>query len=312
MFLRAGIDVLKVEIKTPSPTIMNQLKYSLTSLVGFHFRNRFKPVNWLGDDLNETLPEDLQCMKVRRTEHLSPNFRRVWFSGEDIAKYDTLNNLHARLLFKRGRGTPLEWPRMTSNGSIRWPSGDKKLDTRIYTIRHVDLEKNELAVDFFLSDHTGPATDWARYAIAGDQVGFIGPGAHGIVRAGYTIYVGDETGLPGIARCLEALGPSDKGIALIYTRNSSDQLKFVTPSGFKVHWIDAKSQDIANVFATFELPIDASNCGLWCGAEYSLFKQVKRFGEDQAIPKENTVAYAHWRDGMNEPDIVAAGSASVT
>lgn len=311
-FLRTDKGI-RVDISTVDPTVMNQLKYSVSSLVDFHFRHDVKTVVWQGDAHGETLPHGLQCLEVKRSEKISPSFRRIWFGGDDISNYDTLNNIHSRLMFKKGRGVPLEWPKMTPRGAIRWPDGAARLDTRIFTIRYVNRNKNELAVDFFLGNHTGPATEWARWAEAGDQVGFIGPAAHGMVRAGFTMYVGDETGLPGIARCVEALEPSAKGVALLTVRNPDDRIEIKAPKGFELIWLgaDGAPYNLMQMLKDLDLPSDRNDCALWCGTEYSQFKIAKQFSKESGIPKENTVAFAHWRSGMNEPDIAAAGSQSL-
>lgn len=303
----SGIEVV---ISTDDPTVMNQLKYSVSGLVDFHFRQDLEPVVWEGDTPGETLPQGLQCLEVTRVEQISPGFKRVWFGGDNVSNYDTLENIHSRLLFKQGRGIPLEWPKMTPQGAIRWPEGIAKLDTRVFTIRHVDRNKNELAVDFFLGDHSGPATEWARGVEAKDQVGFIGPAAHGIVRADFSIYIGDETGLPGIARCLESLEPDAKGMALLMVNNSEDRLTIDVPEGFELKWVE--TDGLAAALENLQLPVDTDNCALWCGTEYSDFKLTKNFAAERGILKERTVAFAHWRSGMNESEIAAAGSQSVT
>lgn len=306
-------DGIKVEISTVDPSVMNQLKYSVSSLLNFHFKGEVEPVTWEGDAPEETLPQGLQCLEVKRTEQISPGLRRIWFGGDDISNYDTLDNIHARLLFKKGRGAPAEWPKMTPQGEIRWPEGTARLDTRIFTIRHVDTEKNELAVDFFLGDHSGPVVEWARGAETGDQVGFIGPAAHGIIRADFTIYIGDETGFPGVARCLEALEPAAKGVAFLLIKDIRDRIGIRSPKGFKLIWIeDDGAYGLARALDKLELPVDPSECALWCGAEYSDFKVARQFAKKRGIPKEKTVTFAHWRAGMNEPEIAAAGSQSVT
>lgn len=314
MHLLGTSEGIQVDISTADPTLMNQLKYSVSSLIAFHFKNDIETVMWQGDAPGETLPHGLQCLQVKRAEKISPGFRRIWFGGDDISNYDTINDIHSRLVFKQGRGAPLEWPKMTPRGAIRWPNGAAKLNTRIFTIRYVDREKNELAVDFFLGDHSGPATDWARGAEAGDQVGFIGPAAHGMVRAGFTIYIGDETGLPGIARCLEALEPSAKGVALLLVKNPDDRIEINAPQGFELIWLEADNgtYDLMQTLKELNLPVDITDCALWCGTEYTQFKIAKKFAKEIGIPKGKTVTFAHWRDGMNEPDIAAAGSQSVT
>ena len=90
MHFLATEESIKVKISTPDLTVMNQLKYSVSGLLDFHFKNQMKPVLWEGVKRGETLPRGLQCLDVKRVEQISPGFRRVWFGGTDISNYDTL------------------------------------------------------------------------------------------------------------------------------------------------------------------------------------------------------------------------------
>ncbi|QEW20001.1 Vibriobactin utilization protein ViuB [Marinibacterium anthonyi] len=315
--LRAGDDRLDVTIRTADEATLNWMRYAITALIDFNARAVSPVVEWHGDTLGETLPPQLQVFRVCGTEDIAPRMRRIWFSGADVTRYDTMAQIHSRLLFGRGRGMPAQWPFMTDDGRIRWPEGADTLDTRVYTVRHVDVAAGRLAVDFFLGAHDGPATAWARGARVGDGVGFIGPAAHGLIPAGVHVFAGDETGLPGIARCLEHLGPKARGVALIEVDGPGDVQPLAVPEGVTLHWLyragaaPGTTPILAEALARVSWPQDLGDCAFWCGAEYAAFRAMRRMVRDLGLPRDRIVAFAHWRRGMSEPDIAAAGSASI-
>lgn len=308
---------LDVTIRTGDAATLNWMRYAVTALIDFNARAVSPVVDWHGDTPGETLPPQLQVMTVCEIRDLTPRMRRIWFSGADVARYDTMEQIHSRLLFGRGRGVPAHWPFMTDDGRIRWPEGRDTLDTRVYTVRLVDVAGGRLAVDFFLGAHDGPATLWARAAAVGDGVGFIGPAAHGLVPADFQVFAGDETGLPGIARCLEVLGPDDRGVALIEVDGPDDVLPLTAPEGVTVRWLYREGAAagttglLAEALSQVHWPADRSACAFWCGAEYAAFRDMRRQMRDLGLPGDRIVAFAHWRRGLSEPDIAAAGSASI-
>ncbi|TNJ43300.1 siderophore-interacting protein [Phaeobacter sp. B1627] len=307
---------LSVVIRCDDQAKLNALRYTITSLIDFNAREVSPLINWQGDEVGETLPPDLRVLIVAGTEEITPRMRRIWFDG-DVERYDTLDHLHSRLLFKRGRGIPEVWPQMTDAGRIRWPQGEAELDTRIYTVRKVDQANGRLAVDFFLGDHAGPATDWARSAEPGDGVGFVGPAAHGLVAAEFNVFAADETGLPGVLRCLEALDPAARGVALLEVDGPQEEQAVAAPPGVALRWLHRNgaapgTQDLlASAFAEIDWPKDPCRASFWCGAERSAFLTMWREVRARGLPRKQIVAFAHWRRGMSEPEIAATGSASI-
>lgn len=315
--LTVSADFLTVAIQCEDRAALNAMRYSVTSLIDFNAREVAPDVRWSGAEVGETLPPDLRVFLVDSIEQITPKMRRIWFKGKDFARYDTLENLHSRLLFKRGRGVPDAWPQMTDAGRIRWPDGRAELDTRVYTIRMIDRELGRLAVDFFVGDHDGPATHWARNAAVGDGVGFIGPAAHGLATANFYVFAGDETGVPGVLRCLEALDRDARGVALLEVDGPQEVQPVDAPAGIEVRWLYRNGAEpgttdlLETAFGQINWPEDVTDAAFWGGMERQAFVKIWRGVKDLGLLREKINAFAHWRRGMNEPEIAAAGSKSV-
>ncbi len=79
----------------------------------------------------------------------------------------------------------------------------------------MDAAAGQLWIDFFDHGRKEPGARWLRRARPGEVVGALGPPSHGPNTAAQMILAGDETGLPGIARLLEAVPEETCGLALI-------------------------------------------------------------------------------------------------
>ena len=308
---------LDVIIRTDDAPTLNWMRYAVTALIDFNARDAAPRVDWQGDAPGETLPPQLQILTVQATEQITPRMKRIWFSGADVARYDTLDQLHSRLLLGRAGGVPRDWPVMNDAGRMRWPEGAATLDTRVYTVRRVDARAGRLAVDFHLGAHAGPATAWARRAAPGDGAGFIGPAAHGLVPARFNVFAGDETGLPGIARCLEHLPSDTRGAALIEVDGPADHQPLAAPPGVALHWLHRNgaapgtSDVLARALGGIDWPDDPADSAFWCGTEYAGFRAMRRQVRALGLAPDRIVAFAHWRRGMSEPEIATAGSSAI-
>jgi NADPH-dependent ferric siderophore reductase len=212
------------------------LKYALVGPIGFIAAEHDIKIEWRGDETEPAIPDDLRVLHVRTIFDIGPRMRRIVFVGNDLQRYDRDDQLHCRLIFQPRDATVLTWPRLDHRGHVVWPGGTK-IDSRVYTIREIDISKGEISIDFALHDSAGPATIWAKQAEPGDIVGILGPAAHGPKPASFYVLAGDETGLPGIARILERLPPDVKGFALIEIDSDADQLPLRPPEGITIQWL---------------------------------------------------------------------------
>lgn len=124
------------------------------------------------------------CMRltyVSKVTDLSPHLRRIVVTGDSL------------------KGFPIG-----QEGSyvkvVLQQEGEKELKMRSYTIRFFNPETTELAVDFVINRHNGPATDWARKAKVGDSIGIAGPGPIKMTNYNHHSYllVGDITSVNAI------------------------------------------------------------------------------------------------------------------
>ena len=308
---------LDLSVEASDPAAFNRLKFELTGLIDFVAHAEKLEIAWTGDAPGAALPPDLRVLTVRSVRDLTPRMRRISFEGQDLARYATPDQIHCRLLFQ-GKGiSEHQWPHLNDNGRIVWPDAGK-LASRIFTIRHIDPDAGTLDIDFVLHGGSGPGTSWAKAAAPGDVVGILGPAAHGPKAASWYLLAGDETGLPGIARILEGLPDSAKGVALIEVANACEEQEIDRPLGLEVRWLHrdgagpGTTTRLADALRTLAFPADHGTLFCWIGAEFSAFRDMRAYlRTEMGLPASRVITFSHWRRGMSEEDIIEAGASAV-
>lgn len=313
-----GLGQLSLKVEATDAADFNRLKHDLTGLIDFTAREKALSILWSGDEVGPSLPPDLRVLIVKQVEQISPRMRRVLFEGRDLAHYAVPDQIHGRLLFQAKGVTVPEWPKLADNGHILWPQAGK-LSSRIFTIRRIDAEAGTLVIDFFLHESTGPASAWARDVAPGDIVGILGPAAYGPKAGDWYLLAGDETGLPGIARILEDLPPSARGMALIEVADEQEIQALHHPEGVEVRWLlrheasPGTTDLLIRAIRQIDLPADRSGIIFWGGMEFSAFREARLYLRKEAgLAAPQIIAFSHWKRGMSEEDIVEVGASVIT
>ena len=314
--LTPGNRHLAIELEAQSGPALNRIRYSLTGLIGFVAKSEQLVIDWVGDRFGKTLPPDLRILTVQEVQTLTPRMRRVVFGTDDIGRFDVREQIHARLLFQPADALRPEWPMLDDSGLIAWPDGEQRLGSRVYTIRQIDRANDRLSVDFFDHGGPGPGMNWLNRTSPGDVVGAIGPAAHGPKPARRMLLIGDETGLPGIARILDGASEELEGLALVEVADKREEQVLSNPEKVGVRWLHrdgSPAGSLADAVRAWSWPTDTNDLFVWVGCEFHDFRAIRRFLRDEVkLPSSQFVAFPHWRRGMSEEDIVAAGGEAVS
>ncbi|CAM5477408.1 hypothetical protein MAUB1S_08009 [Mycolicibacterium aubagnense] len=315
-FLEAAAGQLRLSVETDNRHALNRLKHALVGPISFIAASEALHFEWTGDEAGPTPLEDLRILRVRQTMLLTPNMLRIVFEGEDLSRFDRTDQLHCRLIFQPKDVETPEWPSIDDRGHIVWPQ-QRKLDTRVYTIRSIDTRNGEITIDFALHDHAGPATRWAMDASAGDLVGIVGPAADGPRPAGFYVLAGDETGLPGIARILENLDGHAQGFAFVEIGGPNEKLPLVHPAAIQLQWLDRQGARpgttslLADAVRSVEWPSQLQEAFFWGGCEHKAFRQIHRYLRNEVcLPRERQVFHSFWHRKLSEEQIIAAGASA--
>lgn len=284
---------------------LNGVKHMLTALAEFFSPEASLGIDWAGDHADGTPPPNFRELSVQSVRQLTPRMRRVTLQGRNLASFSSIRNIHGRLLFPPNGVEQPQWPRLNHDGHILWPGGGAKLSSRIYTIRRADADLGLVEIDFALHEAGGPGLNWALKARPGDRVGLLGPGGHGLRDAERYLLVGDATGLPAIARMLDALPADARGQAIIEVAGADEAQLLPAHPGFAVTWLfraERESGALAQLVETALPGLPGERTFAWIGCEFSDFQKIRALLRDRGFARRDIVAFSHWRRGCTDEE----------
>ncbi|WP_024793573.1 siderophore-interacting protein [Tomitella biformata] len=237
----------------------------------------------------------ITILTVQRTERVAPGMVRVHLGGTGFETFEpsVFTDAYVKLHF----------------GSEAEPV------TRTYTVRSVDLEQREIAIDFVVHGDEGVAGAWAESVAAGETVRLSGPG--GAYRpdptADWHLLAGDESALPAIAAAVASMSADAVGQVFVEVAGAQAEVPIVAPAGVSVTWVHrgAAAGEVADDEAGRHAPLVAAVRGApWLAGEPHVFihgeAQAVMHGLRPYIRKERGVPAArasisgYWRRGRTE------------
>lgn len=258
-------------------------------------------ITWSGDVARNALFADFRELTVVSARDLSPHMRRLTFRGHDLGRFDTQEDLHARLYFPPEGVARPEWPRPGADGRPVWPAADRRPAMRYYTIRRIDAAAGEIEVDFVMHADGGPGAGFAARARPGDVCGISGPCGLAIAPASWYLLAGDETALPAIARILESLPADVEGRVLVEVAAGEDELPLRAPAGITVSWLhrdaapDAPLGPLPDAVRGLALP-DREDAFFWIACEFHALAALRtHLRAERGIPRDRMLLVPYWR-----------------
>jgi NADPH-dependent ferric siderophore reductase len=257
-------------------------------------------IAWRGHAAAGRTFADFREVRLVSAVDVAPRIRRLTFTGEDIARFGSEADLHVRLYFPpEGLAAP-EWPRPGPNGRTIWPAAERRPEVRYYTVRRWRPERNEIDVDVVLHDDEGPGSAFAARALPGATCGMAGPLGRGAPSAGWTLLAGDETALPAIARILERMDRSARGVAFIEVDCVRDEIVLDAPSGVAVRWLHRRGAPagttslLLDAVAAAPLPPEADPFA-WVACEYGTSKAIRaHLRAKRGLARDRHLVVGYW------------------
>jgi NADPH-dependent ferric siderophore reductase len=179
--------------------------------------------------------------------------------------------------------------------------------TRTYTLRWVDPQAQELAIDFVVHGDEGLAGPWAARAEPGDTLTFTGPGGayNPNPEADWYLFAGDEAALPAIAACIEALPPEAAGMAFLEVGSEADIQPISAPAGLHVTWLPRNGVPAGSSDLLIKAVADAD----WPGGSVDVFAHGERgymkalrevFFKQRGLERRQVSLSGYWAQGRVE------------
>ncbi|MDV3127309.1 siderophore-interacting protein [Mycobacterium sp. 21AC1] len=187
----------------------------------------------------------VHTFQVVRREEVTPHMVRLVLGGAGKGTgFDTFSpndstDAYVKLVIV-GNGVDVDTlPRPLTLDSFNELPVEHRPTVRTYTLRRVDEQRGEIAIDFVVHGDHGVAGPWASTAQIGQPAYLMGPsGAYAPdPAADWHLLAGDEAALPAISRALEALPGNAVGKVFIEVGGPEDEVALSAPDGVEVNWI---------------------------------------------------------------------------
>jgi NADPH-dependent ferric siderophore reductase len=212
-------------------------------------------------------------LAVRDTEWLSPAMVRITAGGAGFAAFraNDYTDKYVKIVFADpalGLTPPYDLAALRES----LPAEQRPV-TRTYTVRRVDPDRQELAIDFVVHGSDGIAGPWAAGARRGDVLALSGAGGGYAPdpAADWHLFLGDESALPAISSALEALPAGARGIAYLETEHPEHSARVTAPAGVELVWLRRGQPG-----TTPQLLADALAAGPWLPGRAGVFAHGER------------------------------------
>ncbi len=244
---------------------------------------------------------------VLRTERITPDYVRVVFGGDDVEQIGPLEytDHYVKLLFPPA-GATYRWPfdadaLQESLPREQWPV------TRTYTIRSLDLDAGEMAMDFVVHGDSGLAGPWAAHVQPGEEIGFFGPGGAWAPSADADVHllVGDESAVPAISAAIEALPAGARALVFVETASDGTHIPLPSHDGVEVTWVHRDDEGLGYGHSLSRVVRAAGwpqgRVSAFVHGNADMIKDLRRYlFIERDLPRDQVSISGYWRTGQNE------------
>jgi NADPH-dependent ferric siderophore reductase len=251
-----------------------------------------------------------QVAEVLATTRVSDHLVRLTLGGAGLAAFEAKDatDQYIKILFADpalGLTPPYDLD------AIRAQHGPEGVPVRrTYSVRAVRATDagTEIDVDFVVHGSEGIAGPWAAAARPGELVCFSGPGGKYAPEPGaWHLLAGDEAALPAIAAALEAMGPDERGVAVLDVAGPGDRLDLAAPAGVELRWVERggdwtpTSSRLEEAVRGVVLPADRGAIRAFVHGERETMKSLRAYlvGECGLVRQQLSLS-AYWAYGRAE------------
>ncbi|MET3037051.1 siderophore-interacting protein [Chryseobacterium sp. NRRL B-14859] len=244
--------------------------------------------------------------EVTRKEYITDHFIRVYLYSPEVQLFKgTTVGDNNKIAVPPAGLNEIHFPTLDENHQWVYPPKELAPAIRTYTHRGIDLEKNELIIDFVDHGDGGPASKWVREAEAGSKLGVMMrlDGKELYPEANWYLLVGDATAIPVISAILETLPATAKGVCIIEVHGKEDKQQLKTQGDIEFKWLYNSqpqiSSEIADIVRNIEIPETAKFGYIAC--EFSSVKEIRTYlRKEKNWTSQELYAYSYWKAGSAE------------
>ncbi|MFP3593772.1 siderophore-interacting protein [Chryseobacterium sp. SIMBA_038] len=245
--------------------------------------------------------------EVARKEYITEHYIRVYLYSPDVHLFKdaTIGDNNKIAVPPKGLNE-IHFPSLDQE-THQWiyPAKEVAPSIRTYTHRGINVEKNEIFIDFVDHGDGGPASRWAREAEVGSKLGvMMRLGSKELCpQADWYLLVGDGTAIPVLGAILETLPETVKGVCILEVHGKEDEQILKTNADITFIWVynsepHGKS-DLTQVVKTVEIP-ETSKFG-YVATEFLSVKEIRSYlRKEKNWTQQELYAYSYWKAGVAE------------
>lgn len=253
---------------------------------------------------------DRGIFTLKERTYITPHYIRITLEGKDAQKFNRTTIGVNNKIFLAPEGCERVYLPEFDSEKGQWVPMDEAIrpSVRTYTHRGIDLEKNELYVDFVAHGDEGPASKWAIQAPIGAELGVaMGTEASELYpQADRYILVGDATAIPVLGAILEDVVATAQVKAFIEVETQEDIQPLQTKAQVDIEWIVNSTPGQNTILAEKALAYIAAQGEMkskfaYVAAEFSNVKLLRNFlRKEKNWTKDELYAYSYWKFGKAE------------
>lgn len=247
-------------------------------------------------------------LHLKAREYITPNYIRLTFTGEEIAPYAQCSVGANNKIFIPPKG--IDQVYFPAKHPTEKTSSDTYAIRRTYTHAGIDLEKQEMYMEFVAHGTEGPASDFAINASIGSPLGVAMKLQQSELVPNVDFYyiIGDATAIPVIRASLATLSPSAKGVVFLEILDCKDKQHITKPEGIEIQWVVNKHlgkntllADSAIAYLNKSTEEAMFSRFAFVACEYENVRKMRAFlRKDKGWSREEVKAFSYWKYGVAE------------
>ncbi|MCR1781227.1 siderophore-interacting protein [Nocardioides carbamazepini] len=244
--------------------------------------------------------------EVVATQRLTPQLVRVvlggpgldeFVPGEDADQYVNCSFLADEVPYS----VPFD------DEAVRQLPREQRPFPRRITVRAWSAERRELTLDIAAHGEVGYAGRWASRAQVGDRLQLRGPAGsyHPHADADSYLLVGDESALPAIAACAEAVPAGRPVVVVVEVEDAAGEVALTSPGDLDLRWVhragrhDGLDDLLAEAVAALPRPIGTVSA--FVHGEAAATRAVRRILLGAGIVDPARLSCSpYWRRGLDD------------
>ena len=178
---------------------------------------------------------------------------------------------------------------------------------RTYTHRGVDVEKQQIWIDFVAHGDEAPASGWATHAQVGDELGVMMKPKNKALypETDHILLVGDATAIPVLGAILQDLPATTSGHCIIEVHDAEDEQDLPTAANIEMTWLHnadpTQGSQLADTVKSIKLPSANQSRFAYIASEFATVKAIRQYlkGEQKWL-KDELYAFSYWKAGVAE------------